>query len=158
MAVEVERKFLVTSEAWRENAEPCAIRQGYVCLGEDATVRIRIAGAVAFITVKSKAHGISRAEFEYEIPLADAEDMLRDLCARPIIEKTRYSLMHAGKLWTVDVFDADNAGLVVAEVELEHPDERLVLPDWVGKEVSTDPRYRNSALVHAPLGDALCKC
>ncbi|WP_454918230.1 CYTH domain-containing protein [Xanthobacter sediminis] len=157
MAVEVERKFLVTSEAWREGAEACAIRQGYLCLGDQTTVRIRIAESVAFITVKSKTEGISRAEYEYEIPLADAEAMLQDLCARPLIEKTRYAVTHAGKLWTVDVFGADNAGLVVAEVELEHPDEKVSLPSWVGTEVTADPRYRNSSLVNAPIGDAACE-
>lgn len=157
MAVEVERKFLVTSQAWREGAQACAIRQGYLCLGDETTVRIRVAGPTAFITVKSKTEGISRAEYEYQIPLADAEAMLRDLCARPLIEKTRYSLTYAGKLWTVDVFGGDNAGLVVAEVELEHPDEPLSLPPWVGTEVTADPRYRNSSLVSAPLGDAACE-
>ncbi|MFG1392960.1 CYTH domain-containing protein [Xanthobacter agilis] len=157
MAVEVERKFLVASEAWREGAVACPIRQGYLCLGDETTVRIRIAGAAAFITVKSKTEGISRAEYEYEIPLADGEAMLRDLCARPLIEKTRYSLTHAGKLWTVDVFGADNAGLVVAEVELDHPDEVVELPSWAGEEVTADPRYRNSSLVSAPLGDASCE-
>ncbi|MFG1451142.1 CYTH domain-containing protein [Xanthobacter sp. V2C-8] len=157
MAVEVERKFLVVSEAWREGAEACPIRQGYLCLGAETTVRIRVAGPRAFITVKSKTEGISRAEFEYEIPLPDAEAMLQDLCDGPLIEKTRYSLMHAGKLWTVDVFGAGNAGLVVAEVELTHPEERVALPPWVGEEVTSDPRYRNSALVSAPLGDARCE-
>ncbi|MFG1297756.1 MULTISPECIES: CYTH domain-containing protein [Xanthobacter] len=152
MGVEVERKFLVVSEAWREGAKACAIRQGYLCLGAETTVRVRVAGPRAFITVKSKTEGISRAEYEYDIPLGDAEAMLDDLCARPLIEKTRYSIVHAGKLWTVDVFGADNAGLVVAEVELEHPEEKVALPPWVGKEVTSDPRYRNSSLVNAPLG------
>lgn len=157
MAVEVERKFLVTSQAWREGAEACPIRQGYLCLGDETTVRIRIAGATAFITVKSKTEGISRAEYEYPIPLHDAEAMLQDLCAQPLIEKTRYAVTHSGKLWTVDVFGADNAGLVVAEVELAHPYEPVALPSWVGEEVTHDPRYRNSSLVHAPLGDACCE-
>jgi len=157
MAVETERKFLVTSEAWRHGAEACSIRQGYLCLGESTTVRIRIAGPQAFITVKSKTEGISRDEYEYLIPLADAEAMLADLCAQPLIEKTRYSLEHAGKLWTVDVFGAGNAGLVVAEVELADPDEEVALPPWVGEEVTSDPRYRNSSLVASPLGDACCE-
>lgn len=153
MSVEVERKFLVTSDAWREGARACRIRQGYLNLGEDTTVRIRIAGEQAFITVKSKTQGISRAEYEYEIPLADARAMLNDLCARPLIEKTRHSLEHSGKTWTVDVFEGENEGLVVAEVELTHPDEKVAVPAWAGKEVTYDPRYRNSALVNAPLGN-----
>ncbi|MFG1477740.1 CYTH domain-containing protein [Xanthobacter sp. V4C-4] len=157
MAIEVERKFLVVSEAWRQGAEACAIRQGYLSFGEDSTVRIRVAGARAFITVKGRTEGISRDEYEYPIPLRDAEAMLADLCARPLIEKTRYALTYAGKLWTVDVFGADNAGLVVAEVELTHPEEKVALPPWVGAEVTHDPRYRNSSLVQAPLGFAGCE-
>ncbi|QRG08873.1 CYTH domain-containing protein [Xanthobacter dioxanivorans] len=153
MPLEIERKFLVTSGAWREGADACSIRQGYLCLGVDTTVRIRIAGAEAFITVKSKTEGLSRAEFEYSIPLGDAEMMLETLCARPLIEKTRYTAEHAGKVWTIDVFAGENDGLVVAEVELNGPDEIVSLPDWVGEEVTYDPRYRNSALVNAPLGN-----
>lgn len=153
MAVEVERKFLVTSDAWRAEAQACNIRQGYLCLGEDTTVRVRIAGTRAFITVKSKTEGLSRAEYEYDIPLADAEAMLENLCARPLIEKTRHAVEHAGKTWTIDVFEGENAGLVVAEVELTGPDEVVELPDWAGEEVTYDPRYRNSSLVNAPLGN-----
>lgn len=153
MSVEIERKFLVTSCRWREGARPSAIRQGYLCLGEAATVRVRIADATAFITVKGRAEGISRAEFEYTIPVHDAEAMLETLCARPLIEKTRYAVEHAGKLWTIDVFEGDNDGLVMAEVELSGPDEVVQLPDWVGEEVTSDPRYRNSSLVNAPLGN-----
>ncbi|MFG1299189.1 CYTH domain-containing protein [Xanthobacter sp. V3C-3] len=152
MPVEIERKFLVTSADWRLGARACRIRQGYLSLGEGATVRIRIAGAEAFITVKGKTEGIARPEFEYAIPLGDAEAMLENLCARPFIEKTRYSLEHAGKLWTVDVFEGQNNGLVMAEVELEGPHEPIDLPGWVGDEVTDDPRYRNSSLVNAPLG------
>lgn len=152
MPVEIERKFLVTSSRWRAGARACAIRQGYLSLGDGATVRIRIAGTEAFITVKGKTQGLSRAEFEYPIPLHDAEVMLETLCARPLIEKTRYFLEHAGKLWTVDVFDGENDGLVMAEVELARLDEQVALPDWVGEEVTDDPRYRNSSLVSAPLG------
>lgn len=152
MPLEIERKFLVTSNRWRAGARACAIRQGYLSCGDGATVRIRIAGSEAFITVKGKTQGISRAEFEYPIPLHDAEVMLVTLCARPLIEKTRYALEHAGKLWTVDVFEGENDGLVMAEVELTGPEERIALPDWVGEEVTDDPRYRNSSLVSAPLG------
>lgn len=153
MPLEIERKFLVTSNTWRAGARACSIRQGYLCLGDDTTVRIRIAGVEAFITVKSKTEGLSRAEFEYAIPLPDAETMLDTLCARPLIEKTRYSVEHAGKAWTIDVFEGENDGLVMAEVELDGTDEHVILPDWVGEEVTYDPRYRNSALVLAPLGN-----
>lgn len=158
MSVEVERKFLVTSDAWREGARACPIRQGYLSLGDGVTVRVRVAGNEAFLTVKSKTEGISRAEYEYKIPLADGLAMLNDLCAQPIIEKTRHSVEHAGKTWTIDVFEGENEGLVMAEVELTHPDEKVSLPKWAGEEVTYDPRYRNSSLVSAPLGNGAYDC
>lgn len=151
MPVEIERKFLVTSHAWRAGARATPIRQGYLA-HEGATVRIRIADGDAFITVKGKTEGIARAEFEYPIPVEDAQVMLETLCARPLIEKTRYAVEYAGRVWTVDVFEGENDGLVMAEVELEGADAHVELPDWVGEEVTTDPRYRNSSLVNAPLG------
>ncbi|MEP9351066.1 CYTH domain-containing protein [Xanthobacter sp. KR7-225] len=160
MSVEVERKFLVISDAWRAGARACRIRQGYLCLGEDATVRVRLADQNAFLTVKSRTEGISRAEFEYPIPFSDGVTMLETLCAQPIIEKTRHFVDHAGKTWTIDVFEADNAGLIVAEIELRDPDEAVDLPPWAGAEVTSDPRYRNSSLVSAPLGNGargLCR-
>lgn len=152
MPLEIERKFLVTSDAWRAGARATSIRQGYLSNGGGATVRVRVADGAAFITVKSKTEGHSRAEFEYPIPLAHAEIMLETLCARPLIEKTRYTLQHAGRVWTVDVFEGENDGLVMAEVELEDANDVVELPGWVGEEVTDDPRYRNSALVHAPIG------
>ncbi|ABS67614.1 CYTH domain-containing protein [Xanthobacter versatilis] len=153
MPVEIERKFLVKSAGWRAGARACTIRQGYLSSG-GATVRIRIADAEAFITVKGKTEGIARAEFEYPIPLADAQAMLETLCAQPLIEKTRYAVEHAGRTWTVDVFEGENDGLVMAEVELQGADEHVELPDWAGEEVTDDPRYRNSSLAKAPLGTA----
>ncbi|WP_127091929.1 CYTH domain-containing protein [Aquabacter cavernae] len=151
MAVEIERKFLVASDAWREGAKGQRFRQGYLCVSTDATVRVRHAGERAYLTVKGATSGISRAEFEYEIPPADAEVMLRDHCLKPLIEKTRYEVSFAGKLWTVDVFEGENDGLIVAEVELVHGAEVVDLPPWIGEEVTDDPRYRNSALISAPI-------
>lgn len=151
MAVEIERKFLVTDDRWREGATGERYCQGYLCISADATVRVRLAGAVGFITVKGSTAGMSRAEFEYEIPAPDAEAMLRDHCAKPLIEKERFTLTFEGKTWTVDVFSAANQGLVVAEVELEDAEEQVPLPPWVGEEVTDDPRYRNSSLVSAPM-------
>ena len=151
MPVEIERKFLVVSDAWRANALGERYSQGYLCISRDATVRIRIAGSRAFITVKGGTEGISRSEFEYPIPVAHAEEMLRDHCVKPLITKVRYAVPVAGKTWTVDVFEGDNAGLIVAEVELDHADEDVVLPAWAGLEVTDDPRYRNSALIAAPM-------
>lgn len=152
MPVEIERKFLVTSNEWRAGAHGTTIRQGYLSNGSEATVRIRVAGDMAFLTIKSRTEGLARAEFEYPIPRADAEALLETLCVLPLIEKTRYPVEHEGHLWTVDVFEGENDGLVVAEVELSRLDEVVKLPVWVGEEVTDDPRYRNSALVHAPLG------
>ncbi|MFG1463824.1 CYTH domain-containing protein [Xanthobacter sp. DSM 24535] len=151
MPVEVERKFLVTSDAWRQDARGALFSQGYLCIGPECTVRIRRAGDKAFITVKGRTEGMSRPEFEYEIPLDHAELMLAEQCMKPLIEKTRYELDFAGKLWTVDVFEAENKGLVLAEVELTDPQEQVDLPPWIGAEVTDDPRYRNSSLVNAPM-------
>ncbi|MDE1567909.1 CYTH domain-containing protein [Aquabacter sediminis] len=151
MPIEIERKFLVRDDRWREGASGERYCQGYLCISADATVRIRLAGRVGYITVKGSTEGMSRAEFEYEIPGPDAEAMLRDHCAKPLIEKERFTLDYQGKTWTVDVFAAANQGLVVAEVELEHAQEQVPLPPWVGEEVTDDPRYRNSALVSAPM-------
>lgn len=151
MPVEIERKFLVVSDTWRATAEGERYSQGYLCVSKDATVRIRIAGPRAFITVKGSTEGISRSEFEYLIPVPHAEDMLRDHCIKPLIDKVRYAVPFAGKTWTVDVFEGENAGLIVAEVELDSADEQVSLPDWIGREVTDDPRYRNSALIAAPM-------
>jgi adenylate cyclase len=149
MAIECERKFLVTSDAWRAGARPVTIRQGYLADAGHVAVRVRIAGDRAFLTVKGGRLGISRLEFEYGIPVADADAMLA-LCQRPLIEKVRYVLDHAGREWVVDVFEGDNAGLVVAEVELERPDEPFAMPEWAGAEVTTDSRYLNVNLGRHP--------
>ncbi|MEW6254605.1 MAG: CYTH domain-containing protein [Pseudomonadota bacterium] len=151
MAVEIERKFLVVSDSWREGARGRRFRQGYLCVAADATVRVRHAEDRAFLTVKGATSGMSRAEFEYQIPPADAEVMLRDHCLKPLIEKVRYEVSFAGKLWTIDVFEGENDGLIVAEIELEHGIEDVPLPPWVGEEVTDDPRYRNSSLISAPM-------
>jgi len=149
MPLEIERKFLVTNDGWRGAWLTHAIRQGYLTTGDTTTVRIRIAGPQAFITVKSERGAPVRAEYEYEIPPAHADEMLR-LCQRPLIEKTRHDVRFEGQLWQVDVFTGDNDGLVLAEAELSHPHQRLVLPPWVGLEVTQDVRYRNSYLARHP--------
>ena len=153
MPVEIERKFLVVGDGWRHGAPGQRFCQGYLAAdGAVATVRVRRAGRAAYLTVKGKGDGLVRPEFEYSIPVEDADAMLRDLCRRPLIEKTRHEVAHAGHVWHVDEFGAENAGLVLAEVELDRPDERVVLPPWVGEEVTADPRFRNSALVALPMG------
>lgn len=149
MAIEIERKFLVVGDGWK--AAPCvrAIAQGYLAT-IPASVRIRIQDGAATLTIKGEADGLVRDEFEYAVPLADAEAMLR-LCPEPPIVKKRHELVHAGKLWQVDAFEGALGGLVIAEIELESADEVVTLPDWVGREVTYDRRYRNSALIRSGL-------
>lgn len=154
MANEIERKFLVTSDAWRTGARNERYRQGYLSRQTRHTVqrtaRVRIAGAKGFMTIKGERQGLTRLEFEYEIPLADAEQMLDTLCEQPQIDKTRHFVPHAGLLWEVDEFWGENTGLIVAEVELERADQAIELPNWVGEEVTEDARYYNSNLVRNP--------
>ena len=150
MGEEIERKFLVSGEPWRETAEGTRYRQGFLSTEPERTVRVRVAGPRGTITVKGKNIGARRAEFEYEIPVADAEQMLDTLCKRPLIEKVRYTLAIGPHTWEIDVFEGDNAGLVVAEIELSREDEAFERPDWVGNEVTDDPRYFNSNLVANP--------
>ena len=145
--IEIERKFLVLDDGWRASVTSRRrYRQGYLLKTRGCSVRVRRWAANATLTVKTPRQGIIRAEFEYSIPLDDAEDMLRRLCAQPLIEKTRHFLEHAGLTWEVDVYQGAAAGLVVAEVELDRPDQPLLLPEWIGAEVTHDRRFRNSAI------------
>ena len=154
MAVEIERKFLVLDDSWRSRAEPgVRYRQGYLSDGGPASVRVRIGGGRAYLNLKSATLDMQRSEYEYEVPVTDAEEMLDHLALRPLIEKTRYEVHHGAHVWEVDVFEGDNAGLVVAEVELSAPDEAVELPDWAGEEVTDDPRYYNVCLVSHPFKD-----
>jgi len=150
MGFETERKFLVKSSVWKQGAVGTPYRQGYLCRQEARTVRVRITGERAYLTLKGQAQGMTRLEYEYPIPLADAHAMLDQLCLKPLIEKTRYRVEFGGRVWEVDEFAGENQGLVVAEVELESPDQPLELPDWVGEEVTHDPRYLNANLVAHP--------
>jgi len=148
MGTEIERKFLVTGDAWREH-DPIFYCQGYLNRDKNRTVRVRIAGDEAWLTIKSITTSMTRAEFEYAIPLADARQML-ELCERPLIEKHRRNVPFQGMVWEVDEFLSDNAGLVVAEIELESETQTFERPDWVGEEVTDDPRYFNSRLSITP--------
>lgn len=151
MAAEIERKFLVTDERWRAEAESAqGFRQGYFGGTERASIRVRVSGERAWLNIKSATLGISRQEYEYPVPLADAQEMLESLCSGPLIEKTRHFVRHEGHLWEVDEFFGDNAGLVVAELELASADEPFARPAWVGEEVSHDPRYYNVRLAQHP--------
>ncbi len=150
MGVEVERKFLVRGEAWRSQGTPVRYRQGYLSADPERVVRVRTAGEQAWITIKGAGRGPSRPEFEYPIPRADADALLDGLCQRPLIDKERREIAHAGLTWVVDEFFGDNEGLVMAEVELDHPEQPVALPPWVGDEVTDDPRYYNASLVARP--------
>ncbi|NEO86510.1 MAG: CYTH domain-containing protein [Spirulina sp. SIO3F2] len=149
MAIEIERKFLVIGEAWRTLASGIRYCQGYLCREPARTVRIRLAGEQGYLTIKGATQGITRAEFEYPIPVAEAEALLQ-LCDRPLIEKIRYRIPQGELVWEVDEFLGENQGLIVAEVELRSSEQTFVKPDWLGAEVSDDPRYFNAALVTNP--------
>lgn len=150
MGTEIERKYLVRGDAWRAGARGTRLRQGYLSSDPARTVRVRSAGAAAWLTIKGPPAGRVRAEFEYPIPVADATILLDTLCERPLIDKVRHVVVHAGHTWEIDEFQGENAGLVIAEVELDHAEEPVELPPWVGAEVTDDPRYQNANLVRAP--------
>ncbi len=148
--MEIERKFLVTNSAFKKEASPSLISQGYLNSDKNRTVRVRINANKAFITIKSKTVGISREEFEYEITVNDAEIMINNICEKPIIKKLRYLINFKGSIWEVDEFLEENQGLIVAEIELKAENEIFYKPQWIGKEVSDDPRYFNSSLIKLP--------
>lgn len=150
MGKETEKKFLVKRNTYRQLGKPIAIRQGFLSVNKDRVVRIRLAGQKAFITVKGRTQGETRPEYEYEIPPADAREMLDTLCLQPLIEKNRYRIQYKGFTWEVDEFFGDNEGLIVAEVELECEGQVFLKPDWVGREVTGEARYYNAALIGKP--------
>jgi len=151
MPQEIERKFLVKDDSWRAAAGTGkAYLQGYLSLDRGRVVRVRVKEGRGFLTIKGLRQGISAPEYEYPIPLAEAEEMLQKLCLRPLIEKVRYELPFGGLTWEIDVFQGDNQGLVLAEVELDSEEQAVTLPPWAGLEVSHDPRYSNASLVQCP--------
>ena len=161
MATEIERKLLIKNDAWRSQVlRSERITQGYLnqyapnVEGPQSSVRVRIGGSLdtpkAWLNIKSATLGIERQEYEYEIPVADAEEMLATLCKRPQIDKTRHYVTVAEHLWEIDEFHGDNDGLIVAEIELGSADESFQMPDWAGEDVSGDPRYYNSELIKNP--------
>ena len=150
MAQEIERKFMITGVAWRELAKGTAYRQGYLSTVKERTVRVRTIDDKGFLTIKGITVGATRAEYEYEIPAGDTNEMLDDLCEQPIIEKKRYKVPLDGFIWEIDEFGGVNEGLIVAEIELESEDQKFNKPDWIGDEVSGDPRYFNSNLIANP--------
>ena len=154
MAQEIERKFLVETDCWRTNATGLPYKQGYIATTKTGqTVRVRIAGDRGYLTIKGPTQGITRSEFEYAIPVSDAQKMLETMCDRPLIEKIRYRLPIGELVWEIDEFAGENAGLIVAEVELTSKSQEIERPDWLGSEVSGDLRYYNASLVTNPYRD-----
>ncbi len=149
MNIEIERKFLLKNDNWREGAVGVHYKQAYLNEKGDNTVRVRIEGEKAKLTIKGKSSNISRLEFEYDIPMEDAEALF-SLAKTPIVEKYRYKIMYAGNCWEVDEFLGLNRGLVVAEIELESETQSFEKPDWIGMEVSGDKRYTNANLARKP--------
>jgi len=154
LAIEIERKFTIKNESWRKQVSKSQrYIQGYLAGNERTSVRIRVAGESANINIKSATLGIFRQEYEYPIPLQDAEKMLADLCEKPVIDKVRHFVNYANKVWEIDEFNGENEGLIVAEIELNNIDEQFELPDWADKDVSDDKRYYNVSLVKHPFKD-----
>jgi adenylate cyclase len=157
VATEIEHKFLVRDDRWRRQVERSVwMRQGYLTSDARCSVRVRVADGRGFLNLKSGTLGIQRSEYEYPIPLAEAEEILDTLCEKPLLEKTRHLLRYGEHLWEIDEFAGDNAGLIVAEVELNHLGEPFARPDWLGEEVSHDIRYYNSQLARYPYGRWSC--
>ncbi|MBE9221073.1 CYTH domain-containing protein [Cyanobacterium stanieri LEGE 03274] len=150
MSIEIERKFLVNKELWQPPDEGVIYQQGYIYTQNGSTVRVRVAGNVGFLTLKTKTNGMSRYEFEYPIPLFEAQEMLRIMCDRPLIEKKRYKIKIEELIWEIDEFFGDNQGLLLAEVELSSENQTISLPPWIDREVTGDLRYYNSNLVKNP--------
>ena len=151
MPQEVERKYLVCNDRWRSQVvRQYTIRQGYLCVDPERTIRVRLRDRVGFLTIKGKSNGIVRAEYEYEIPASEASELLDTLCLRPLIEKTRHCVEFSGLTWEIDEFSGENANLIIAEVELASAEQAISLPDWIGMEVSRDRRYFNAYLSQHP--------
>jgi len=149
MPTEIERKFLVKGDDWRNLGVGTRYCQGYIATGA-RTVRVRVVGDRGFITIKGPTSGIARAEYEYPIPVEDALEMLQTLCDPPLIQKIRHRVDWGGLVWEIDEFEGENQGLILAEVELTDANQAIVFPDWIGEEVSNDPRYYNSNLGRHP--------
>ena len=150
MAKEIERKFTVDTRKWNPEDGGIRVMQGYLATSGNTAVRVRISDDSAWLTLKGQNRGPVRSEFEYPIPAADAQQILEELCQRPFIVKTRYLVKHAGATWEVDVFEAENEGLVIAEIELASEQQEIVLPPWVITEVTDDPKYYNANLIKFP--------
>lgn len=150
MATEIERKYLLKNDSWKQEvSSKNKIIQGYLSSKPERTVRIRITNNRGFVTIKSKNIGSLRKEFEYEIPIEDAEELIL-LCEKPIIQKTRYIVEHSSHIWEIDIFEGENQGLEVAEIELSQENEEFSIPNWIGQEVTNESKYYNSQLIINP--------
>ncbi len=147
---EIERKFLVTADSWRKEAISYEFCQGYIYSSENCFVRVRTENELAFLTIKGPKSGIARPEFEYPIPITDAKELLQNLAHKPLIYKIRHKVLCPPHVWEIDEFCGDNAGLIVAEIELQNAKESFEKPSWLGEEVTFDARYRNAALAKTP--------
>ncbi len=150
MAREIERKFLVKEMSWKNETSGVPCRQGYLSLDPDRAVRVRVIGGNAKITIKSRISNRTRREFEYSIPLRDAEEMLDTMILGSLICKTRHFIEFGNRIWEIDQFEGENTGLIIAEVELSAENEMIEFPPWIGKEVTDDPRYLNINLCQNP--------
>lgn len=150
MNIEIERKFLLRNDDWRAGATGTLYRQGYLCTDPERTVRVRLGGDTAILAVKGQGDGLSRPEYEVPIPAAEAAELLDRLCLQPLVEKIRYLVPFAGLTWEIDEFLGANAGLLLAEVELDHAEQPVALPPWIGPEVTGDRRYYNAWLARHP--------
>lgn len=150
MKIEIERKFLLKDDSWRPGAMGILYRQGYLCTDPERTVRVRLGGDTAILAIKGAGDGLARPEFEYPLPTDEARELLDHLCLQPLVEKVRYLVPFAGLTWEIDEFLGANAGLLLAEVELEQVEQTVPLPPWIGLEVTGDPRYYNAWLARHP--------
>jgi adenylate cyclase len=151
MAMEIERKFLVAGDGWKQgNPQGRHYRQGYLPTDSSAAIRIRVSSDRGWITIKKRESNLARREYEYEIPLNEAAEIMDELCLKPLIEKTRYKVPWETKIWEIDVFSGENEGLVVAEIELDSEEDTFAKPPWLGEEITHDPRYLNVNLARHP--------
>ncbi|MEO5329746.1 MAG: CYTH domain-containing protein [Magnetococcus sp. THC-1_WYH] len=150
MAIEIERRFLVENDSWRQGVSATSLKQGFLSTDKERVVRVRLEGDRGTLTIKGLTQNSTKKEFEYAIPAQDAWELLDSLCLKPLIEKQRFRIMYAGFLWEVDVFAGENRGLVIAEIELDRVDQPFAKPPWLGREISDDPRYFNANLGQNP--------
>lgn len=149
MPQEIERKFLLKNDDWRKDAKGTFLKQGYLSTDKNRTIRVRVKGEKAYLTIKGITVNTARPEFEYEIPLDEANELF-ELCEKPLIEKTRYEVEYDNLTWEIDIFEGENKGLILAEVELQSVNQKVKLPDWIGEEVTGNRAYSNSNLVINP--------